>query len=84
MSKLEILKSAVGMVVGAGVTSIIAGVVDSNVEQETAVQKVIVKAGKVGIAMVLSDKVRDHTDEKIQNLADSVQKILSEYNKTQS
>jgi hypothetical protein len=65
IDKLAILKTGVGMVVGAGVASIVNGFVLRVAPTETAVQKVLVFSGRVGISMLVSDKVKDHVNGKI-------------------
>ena len=69
ITKLDILKQAVGLVVGAGVSQIVGSIVANNVATENTVQKVTVFAGKTGIAMVVNDMVRKHTDSQIDAAA---------------
>lgn len=65
MTKLDLLKAAVGAVTGTGVSYIVGGIVATNVPQQTIVQKGAVLAGQLGIAAVVSQRVREHTDAKI-------------------
>lgn len=65
MSKIELLKGAVGFVSGLGVSQIISGIVANNTVQENAYQKATIFAGKIAIGMVVSEIVRKHTDAKI-------------------
>lgn len=70
MSKIEIAKSAVGLTTGMGVTHIVAAIVKNNTEPENAVQTVTLFAGRIALGMVVADIVRQHTDAKIDALAE--------------
>lgn len=67
LDTVAILKQGVSIVVGAGVASIINGLVERVAPTETVVQKVLVFSGRVGISMLVSDKVKEHMNEKIDN-----------------
>lgn len=69
MTKLEIFKAALGFTVGAGVSQIISGVVDSLVPQDTMPQKVCVFAGKMGISMVVSEVVKNKVNDTVDETA---------------
>jgi hypothetical protein len=72
LDKLGLLKTGLGMVVGAGVSSIVRGFVERVAPTDTTVQKVLVFSGRVGISMLVTDKVKDHLYEKIDDLNDWV------------
>lgn len=65
MTKLDLVKGGIGLLVGSGVSHIVKEVVKSNVRTDTIFQKVTVFAGATGIGMLVGDLVKDHTDEKI-------------------
>lgn len=65
LSKVELLKGAVGFVSGLGVSQIVNGLVATTTKTETVYQKATVFAGRVAIGMVVSEIVRKHTDLKI-------------------
>lgn len=69
MSYLDLFKQGVSLVIGAGVSQIVTGVVNSTTPQEQFLQKGLVFAGRTGITMLVSDAVRDHVDVKIDMAA---------------
>ena len=81
MTKLDVIKAGTGFAIGAGVSRIIAGIVANNVPQETQYQKVVVFAGRVGVAMVVSEVVSDHVDSKIDAIAAKIVEIKSAFSK---
>lgn len=72
LDKLKIFKQGVGMIVGAGVANIVKEFVARVAPTETPVQKVLVFSGRVGIGMLVADKVKEHVDMKIDEAAEWV------------
>jgi hypothetical protein len=70
MPKIEILKEAVGIISGVGVTTIIAGIVRSTTPTDTAVQKATVFSGQVVIGLIARDVAKQYTDAKIDAAVD--------------
>ena len=73
LDKVAILKQGVGMVVGAGVANIVREFVARVAPTDTPVQKVLVFSGRLGISMLVSDKVKEHVDMKIDNAVEWVE-----------
>lgn len=70
MSKLDIAKQGIGVVVGAGVGSIVRGIVDATVPQETPVQRVLVLVGKVSISSFVTHHVKLHVNDAIDEVVE--------------
>jgi len=66
MTGLGIFKSVVGVVVGAGVSTIVKEVVAKNVDRpDSKVERFLIGAGSFGLSLLLSDLTTDHLDTKI-------------------
>jgi hypothetical protein len=65
MDGIKTAKDLVGVVVGSGVSLIIAGIVKNNVHSEKPIEKALIFAGRTGLSMMVSDAVKAHTDTKI-------------------
>jgi hypothetical protein len=63
MDGIKTAKDLVGVVVGSGVSLIIAGIVKNNVHSEKPIA--LIFAGRTGLSMMVSDAVKAHTDTKI-------------------
>lgn len=73
MSGLGIFKAAVGIVVGAGVSKIVEGVVHKNIDEpESKLEKVLIFAGTTGLSLLISDMTTDHLDTKIDIAAERI------------
>lgn len=91
MENIDIIKKVVGFTVGVGVTHVLSGIVDNNVQQETGLQRVITFAGKTAITMVVKEIVQDHVDAKIDkahdwwkiNVTEVIDKAEAEAKKTE-
>lgn len=69
MTKIELLKSGVGFVTGFGVSHIVHQAIANNVATEKTYEKVAVLSSRVVLAMMVSEKVREYTDNKIDAAA---------------
>lgn len=69
MTKLELIKTAATVVVGAGTTRIVTGIISSNVPQEKVTDKVTVPAAGVVIGMMVAEKTKAYTDAFIDEVA---------------
>lgn len=65
MKKLEIAKKAVTTVVGFGITKIVKGIIENNVDTTAITSKVTVTAASAAIGYSLSEVTSDYTDKKI-------------------
>lgn len=77
MTKLEMLKLAVSGVVGIGTTKIVHGIISSNVEVETTVDKVTVTSASFVVGSMAADATKSHTDKMIDDLAANINKALN-------
>lgn len=64
ITKLDLAKSVTNLVIGAGISLIVDGVVKNNVTPKNLLQRGLIFAGRTGISMVLSDVTKTHTDAK--------------------
>lgn len=65
MKKLDVAKKAASLIVGSGVTCIVKGIIETNVETTTAAQKLSVAAAGVAIGGVVAEATSDYTDRMI-------------------
>ncbi len=73
MNGLGIFKSVVGVVVGAGVSTIVKEVVHKNVDEpDSKVEKFLISAGTFGLSLLISDLTTDHLDTKIDIAASRI------------
>lgn len=73
MSGLGIFKAAVGIAVGAGVSEIVKGVVEKNMDEpDSKLSKFLIGAGTFGLTLLISDLTTDHLDTKIDMAADRI------------
>lgn len=68
MKKLEIVKKTVTTVVGFGITKIVKGIIENNVDTETITSKVTVTAASTAIGYSLSELTANYTDMKIDEM----------------
>jgi large-conductance mechanosensitive channel len=66
---LDIAKTAVSIVVGAGTNKIISAIVDNNTEPESVRDKVAIKAGTITVSAMVAAKTKEYTDAKIDEAA---------------
>lgn len=77
LDAVKILKAGVSLVVGAGVASIVHGFVLRVAPTDTKIQKVLVFAGRTGISMLVSDKVKEHINDKMDETHDWIKTNFS-------
>jgi len=65
MSKTEIAKCVVSVVVGSGTTKIVSAVIRNNVSPEKITDKVTIAAGSVVLGLMAADATKNYTDAKI-------------------
>lgn len=72
---ITIAKKAVTFVVGAGTAKIIHDIIASNVEADTAYQKVAVTSASFAIGGAVSEMTKEYTDAQIDEIVNFVKKI---------
>lgn len=75
MNKLEITKTAVSTIVGAGAAKIVHAIVQNNIEPEKTADKVAVTSGSVVLGMMTADMTKQYTDAKIDQFAALVNQL---------
>jgi hypothetical protein len=65
MTKLDLAKTAVTFVVGAGTTKIVGGIIKNNVSPENAADTVAVTSATLVIGMMAADRTKKYTDALI-------------------
>jgi hypothetical protein len=68
MNKLAIAKKTVNTIVGFGITKIVKGIIDNNVDTDTIPSKVTVAAASAAVGYSLSELTSNYTDRKIDEL----------------
>lgn len=69
MTKLELAKNAVSIVVGAGASKIVSSIIQNNTNPKTLADKVSMSAGSVVIGMMVADAAKKYTDAQIDEIA---------------
>lgn len=82
MKKLTIVKNAVSIVVGAGTTRIIAGIIANNTAPTKLTDKVAIVAAAFVLGSIAGKMVTEYTDAMIDQLAKAWKENVT--NKTQS
>lgn len=68
MTRLELAKQAVSIVVSLGTSKIVKDIIKHNVETETVQQKVTVGSASVALGFMVGDATSNYTDAKIDQL----------------
>ncbi len=68
MTKTDIAKKAVSLVIGSGTAKIVGGIIRNNTDPETITDTVTIAAAQVTIGMMVADAASRYTDEKIDEL----------------
>jgi len=68
LDKLAIAKKTVTTVVGFGITKIVKGIIENNVDTDALTSKVTVTAASAAIGYSLSEITSNYTDTKIDEL----------------
>lgn len=69
MDTLAIAKKAVQIVVGAGVTKIVAGIIEHNTDPKKVTDKVAIVGASFVLGSMAADATSKYTDAKIDELA---------------
>jgi len=69
ITKLDIAKKAVSVVVGAGVTRIVAGIIQNNTAPAKVTDKVAIVAAAFVLGSMAADATSKYTDAKIDEIA---------------
>lgn len=69
MTKLELAKNAVSIVVGAGTSKIVSSIIQNNTNPKTLADKVSMSAGSMVIGMMVADAAKKYTDAQIDEVA---------------
>ena len=70
MTKLELTKTAVKIVVGLGTSRVISGICRTHGAAETSFQAVSVSGSSIVLGMMVGDIAGKYTDAKIDQIAD--------------
>lgn len=70
MTKLDITKAAVRIIVGSGTAKIIQGIVSNNTSPEKITDTVTITAGAIVVGAMVGDIAGKYTDTKIDEIAD--------------
>lgn len=70
MTKLEITKTAVSFVVGAGTSKIVVSIIKNNTQPENLTDTVTMTAGAIVLGTMVADVTKKYTDTKIDEIAD--------------
>lgn len=70
MNKLDITKTVIGFVVGAGTTKIVTGIILHNTDPEKVTDKVAIAAAGVAIGSMTADLTKKYTSAKIDEIAE--------------
>lgn len=68
MNKIDLTKTIVSTVVGAGSSKIVHTIIRNNVDPQTAVDSVTVAAGSLVLGSMVADATKKYTDDKIDAL----------------
>jgi hypothetical protein len=69
MTKLDITKTAVKIIVGSGTAKIIQGIVRNNTSPESITDTVTITAGAIVVGSMVGDIAGRYTDAKIDEIA---------------
>jgi hypothetical protein len=67
LNKVEIGKAVVGIIVSAGVTQVVSGVIATNVPTRNIFHKSVVWIGKTVISSMITEAATKHVDQKIDD-----------------
>lgn len=70
MTKLDLTKSVINFIVGAGTTKIVSQVVQNNTNPKNAAENAQLVAGSVVLGCMAADATREYTNAKIDEIAD--------------
>ena len=83
MNKLEIAKTAIGFVVGAGASKITHTIIANNVRPERVIDKITVTAGSIAVGMMVADASKSFTAKKIDDIVKSFREMQNSVQKAQ-
>ena len=75
MDKIAILKKAVSTIVGIGVSKIVTGIIENNVDTDTTINKVTVTSAGVALGYAAADATSTYTDNKIDEAVEFFKKL---------
>jgi hypothetical protein len=81
MNKIAIIKKAVSVVVGFGVSKIVNDIIANNVQLEKSHQKVTVPLASIAIGGAVAEATSKYTDAAIDEMVDVVDIIKSVFTK---
>jgi hypothetical protein len=70
MTKLELTKTLVNVVVGAGTTKIVSGIIKNNTNPETITDTVTIASGSIVLGSMAADASKQYTSDKLDQIAD--------------
>jgi hypothetical protein len=74
--KLAVAKKTVSTIVGFGITKIVKGIIENNVDTTTIPSQVTVTAASAAIGYSLSEITSEYTDKKIDEMVDLYNKHI--------
>lgn len=79
-SKTDIVKGAVGFVVGSGVSVIVRGVIKNNTSTDGVIEKVTLAVATVVVGMMAREATKEYTDGLIDRTIESWNEFKNELN----
>lgn len=70
MNKLDLVKSATNIIVGAGTTSIVGSIIKNNSQPKNLADQVTTAAATIVIGSMVTDATKKYTSTKIDEIAD--------------
>ena len=70
MNKLDLVKSATNIIVGAGTTSIVGSIIKNNSQPKNLADQVTTAAATIVIGSMVADATKKYTSTKIDEIAD--------------
>ena len=80
VDKIKIAKTITSLIVGAGVTKIVGGIIANSTNKETLIAKVTVTAASLVIGAMVSDITSRYTNDKIDELLIGYDEAMQWYN----
>lgn len=78
MSKTDIAKNVVGVVVAAGTAIIVKGIIENNTNVEKVTERIALYAASAAIAGIAKQRTRKYSDELIDKIVNTWNKVVEE------
>lgn len=70
ITKADVAKQAVALVVGAGISKIVKGTVKQNVTADKVTDQLVITAASYVLGLVVAEKCKEVTDARIDSITD--------------